>query len=442
MVENENISTLTSDFSEWIATLKNKIRSARNKLVFSVNSQVLELYWELGKDIAEKQQQSSFGSNFIEQISEELKRDFPEIKGFSRRNLYAILQWYKFYMTKYQFVPHRVAQIPWSHNRIIVSKIKDIEVAEFYVEETAKNAWDRDTLEIQIENKYHLKADISTHNFSNTLSAKQSELATQTLKDPYNFDFLGLENDALEKAIEDELIKNVTKFLLEHRILPITISDICLISYKDFYGLDNAAMIENGRSEVIPTQQFHAVKKEILSYKANKNTPVFIHLGKFSKQKNHQLLIDTFNRVDKKGADFLLLIIGADFDSDEGKQLQKGACDKIKFLGTKQNVNDYLLNANAFCLSSIYEGLPISLLEALSAGCVPICTPAGGIPNVITHGVTGILSDDFSDLGYYEAVMSYLNNRVPIDREVFIQYFKENYSINKSAILHHELYSQ
>ncbi len=215
MVENENISTLTSDFSEWIATLKNKIRSARNKLVFSVNSQVLELYWELGKDIAEKQQQSSFGSNFIEQISEELKRDFPEIKGFSRRNLYAILQWYKFYMTKYQFVPHRVAQIPWSHNRIIVSKIKDIEVAEFYVEETAKNAWDRDTLEIQIENKYHLKADISTHNFSNTLSAKQSELATQTLKDPYNFDFLGLENDALEKAIEDELIKNVTKFLLE-----------------------------------------------------------------------------------------------------------------------------------------------------------------------------------------------------------------------------------
>ena len=255
--------------------------------------------------------------------------------------------------------------------------------------------------------------------------------------------FLHTLHSIAPKTVGFSFQKKINRFFYRtNRILPITISDICLISYKDFYGLDNAAMIENGRSEVIPTQQFHVVKKEILSYKANKNTPVFIHLGKFRKEKNHQLLIDTFNRVDKKGADFLLLIIGADFDSDEGKQLQKGACDKIKFLGTKQNVNDYLLNANAFCLSSIYEGLPISLLEALSAGCVPICTPAGGIPNVITHGVTGILSDDFSDSAYYNAVMSYINSSVIIDREVLIQYFKENYSINKSAILHHELYSQ
>lgn len=216
ILENQNTKfTPTSEFLEWITTIKKKIRSARNKLAFSINSQVIEMYWELGKEIAEKQQASSFGSNFIEQISQELKHDFPEIKGFSRRNLYAVLQWYKFYSEKYQFVPHHVAQIPWTHNRMIVSKIKNIDVAEFYVGETAKNAWDRDTLEIQIENKYHLKIGTSTHNFSTTLPEKQSELATQTLKDPYNFDFLGLENDALEKAIEDELVKNVTKFLLE-----------------------------------------------------------------------------------------------------------------------------------------------------------------------------------------------------------------------------------
>lgn len=112
-------------------------------------------------------------------------------------------------------MPQVVAQIPWGHNRLIITKIKDIEEAEFYCRATIHNAWDRDTLEIQIDNKYYLTIENSTHNFSNTLPAKQSELATQTLKDPYNFDFLGLESDALEKAIEDELVRNITKFLLE-----------------------------------------------------------------------------------------------------------------------------------------------------------------------------------------------------------------------------------
>ena len=213
MFELQNITT--SDFFEWITALKAKICSARNKLAFSINSQVIELYWEIGRDIAEKQQNSGWGSNFVEKIAEELKQDFPEIKGFSRRNIYAILQWYKFYSEKYQFVPQAVAQIPWGHNRLIITKVKNIDEAEFYCQAVVQNAWDRDTLEVQIENKYFLTAGNSTHNFNNTLPAKQYELANQTLKDPYNFDFLGLENEALEKAIEDELTKNITKFLLE-----------------------------------------------------------------------------------------------------------------------------------------------------------------------------------------------------------------------------------
>ncbi|MDR2691772.1 MAG: PDDEXK nuclease domain-containing protein [Dysgonamonadaceae bacterium] len=213
---NKNTTAINmTDFTTWIKTLKSKIHTARNKLVFSINSQILELYWEIGRDIVEKQQNSNWGSSFVEKIAEELKHEFPEIKGFSRRNVYAILQWYKFYSAKYQFVPHAVAQIPWGHNRLIVSKIKDVETAEFYVIETAKNAWDRDTLEIQIENNYHLKIGNLTHNFAETLPAQQSQFVVQILKDPYNFDFLGLENDALEKAIEDELAKNITKFLLE-----------------------------------------------------------------------------------------------------------------------------------------------------------------------------------------------------------------------------------
>jgi predicted nuclease of restriction endonuclease-like (RecB) superfamily len=216
MSDTQNIQKIaTTDFLEWLTALKTKIRSARNKLAFSINSQVLELYWEIGKDITEKQQNSYWGSGFIEQIATELKHEFPDITGFSRRNVYVILQWYKFYSIKYQFVPRHVAQIPWSHNRIILNKIKDINEAEFYCHATAYNAWDRDTLEIQIEDGYYTKIGKSSNNFENTLPATQSQLALQTLKDPYNFDFLGLESNALEKAIEDELTKNITKFLLE-----------------------------------------------------------------------------------------------------------------------------------------------------------------------------------------------------------------------------------
>ena len=112
-------------------------------------------------------------------------------------------------------MPHGVAQIPWGHNLLIINKIKDIDEAEFYCRATAHNAWDRDTLEIQIEDGYYSKIGKGNNNFENTLPVVQSQLAAQALKDPYNFGFLGLENDALEKAIENELAKNITKFLLE-----------------------------------------------------------------------------------------------------------------------------------------------------------------------------------------------------------------------------------
>ncbi|MDC8002272.1 PDDEXK nuclease domain-containing protein [Aequorivita todarodis] len=203
------------DYYNWIHNLKSKIHAAQTKVALSLNSQLLELYWEIGKDITERQENTDWGSKFIEQTAIELKNEFPEMRGFSRRNLYAIRQWYKFYSEKYQFVPQSVAQIPWGHNRLIISKTKDIDEAEFYCNETIKNGWDRDTLEIQITNKLFFNKGAAITNFPKTLPATQSKLAEQALKDPYNFDFLGLQNDALERAIEDELVKNITKFLLE-----------------------------------------------------------------------------------------------------------------------------------------------------------------------------------------------------------------------------------
>lgn len=204
-----------SDFANWIIDLKSKIHEAQRKVAFSINSQLIELYWEIGKSIAEKQDKANWGSNFIEKVAIELKHEFPQINGFSRRNLYAMSQWYRFYSQKYQFVPQPVAQIPWSHNRLIISKVKDIEKAEFYCLKTIENGWDRETLEIKIIRNLFEKSGKAIHNFENTLPAPQSRLVEQTLKDPYNFDFLGLEDDALEKAIENELTKHITDFLLE-----------------------------------------------------------------------------------------------------------------------------------------------------------------------------------------------------------------------------------
>ena len=204
-----------SEYIEWINRIKLSIRSARAKASFSVNKQLLELYWNIGKDITEKQQNSSWGSSFIEQVAIDLKREFPEITGFSRRNLYAIRQWYQFYATDYEFVPHPVAQIPWGHNRLIISKIKSIEKALFYATETVLQGWTRDILEVQIDNNVFERKGKGIHNFKQTLPDEQLQIASQVLKDPYNFDFLGLQEDALEREIEKELTKNITEFLLE-----------------------------------------------------------------------------------------------------------------------------------------------------------------------------------------------------------------------------------
>ncbi|MDR0646609.1 MAG: PDDEXK nuclease domain-containing protein [Elusimicrobiota bacterium] len=204
-----------TDFSKWISELKSKIHFKRNKIIYTLNAQIIEIYWDLGKDIYHKQQSVKWGSNFIDRTVLELRREFPEIKGFSRRNVYAMVQLYKFYSSKYQIVPRRVAQLPWGHNRLIVSKVKSLKEAEFYALSSINNGWDRDMLEIQIENNLYAKAGKSINNFKMLLPATQSKVAEQSLKDPYNFDFLGLENGALEKAIEDELTANITKFLLE-----------------------------------------------------------------------------------------------------------------------------------------------------------------------------------------------------------------------------------
>ncbi|SDD55278.1 Predicted nuclease of restriction endonuclease-like (RecB) superfamily, DUF1016 family [Pricia antarctica] len=204
-----------SEYGDWIKSIKDKIRSAKNKAALSVNQQLIQLYWELGKDITFKMKDSNWGSKVIEQISIDLNNEFPDMKGFSKRNLYAVRQWYLFYSQRFEFVPQSVAQLPWGHNRLIITKIKDVEKALFYSIETVKNGWPRDILEVQIDDNLIERVGGTSNNFESTLPVPYSKMAGQTLKDPYNFDFLGLENEAKEREIENEISRNITDFLLE-----------------------------------------------------------------------------------------------------------------------------------------------------------------------------------------------------------------------------------
>lgn len=220
-------------------------------------------------------------------------------------------------------------------------------------------------------------------------------------------------------------------FYKKEKIHPICISEICKKSYEDFYKLDNAPVVDNGRASIPLSSKIKDVKLEIESCKKTKDSKVFIHVARFNKQKNQQLLIDSFNHLNAEGYDFILLVIGSGFDSEEGMRLRKTACDRIYFLGEKNNVNDYLSCSQAFCLTSTYEGLPISLLEALSCGVTPICTSVGGIPDVIVDGVNGYLASEQDVETYCNAIIRYINK--PLSSQFLINFYKENYSMEVCA---------
>jgi len=155
------------------------------------------------------------GDSIVDMLAGDLRREFPDMKGFSRANIFNIRQWYLFYSTRDEKVQQLVRQLPWGHNMVIVNKIKDPSEAIFYLAEAIRNNWSRNVLIHQIESGLYQRKGKVLHNFEATLPAPQSDLARQTLKDPYVFDFLSLGEEAQEREIEKELTKHITKFLLE-----------------------------------------------------------------------------------------------------------------------------------------------------------------------------------------------------------------------------------
>jgi predicted nuclease of restriction endonuclease-like (RecB) superfamily len=208
-------SPFLTTYASWITDLKLQIARARQRAALSLNTALIELYWQIGKSMVEKEKTAGWGSGFIGRMSRDLTSAFPDMKGFSRRNLYVIRQWFLFYSVRFAIVPQAGAQIPWTHNRLILNKIKDIDEALWYASAAATHGWGRDTLELKIERDEYRRTGKSVTNFGQTLAASQSELAQVALKDPYNFDFLGLGDEAQEREIETALTGRITDFLLE-----------------------------------------------------------------------------------------------------------------------------------------------------------------------------------------------------------------------------------
>lgn len=205
-----------SEYRQFITAIKSKIQASQIKAAIKVNVELLRLYWEIAEMITIKQEESNWGDNFIEQVSKDLKSEFPNMKGFSRTNLLYMKKWYLFWTN--ENVPQVVGeifQIPWGHNREIITKVKNSEEAIFYARKTIENGWSRAVLVHQIEGYLYHRLSKSITNFDAKLPPIQSDLAKATLKDPYNFDFLMLTEKHNERELEDALMDQITHFLLE-----------------------------------------------------------------------------------------------------------------------------------------------------------------------------------------------------------------------------------
>ncbi len=207
-LRNNNYFALLQD-------IKDKIKSAQLKAVVSVNKELIRLYWDIGKRIVEEQAKSKWGDNFIENLSSDLSKEFPDLKGVSKTNLKNMKQWYLFYRKSDVISQQLVGQLPWGHNILIINKTKDLNEAIFYLQESIKNNWSRSILLHQIESEAHKRKGKSINNFEISLPKIQSDLANETIKDPYVFDFLTLSDKYQEKDLENQLTDHITKFLLE-----------------------------------------------------------------------------------------------------------------------------------------------------------------------------------------------------------------------------------
>jgi predicted nuclease of restriction endonuclease-like (RecB) superfamily len=214
VVPSARASVIPLDYADWLASLKSRIAGARQRAALAVNQELVQLYHHIGAEILERQTRQGWGARVIDRLASDLRAAFPEMKGFSSRNL----KYMKYFAEKCPFGKigqQAAAQLPWFHIVTLLTKVSEDAAREWYAIQAVQHGWSRPTLEVHIKNQLHLRQGTAITNFDRHLPAAHAQLAAEALKDPYVFDFLGLGDEALERDIENALMRHITRFLLE-----------------------------------------------------------------------------------------------------------------------------------------------------------------------------------------------------------------------------------
>ncbi len=210
----ELLTSPPEGYTEWLKEIKSRIRSTQQRAVLAANSAMITLYWQIGRDILERQSQNGWGTKVIDRLAADLRHEFPEVRGFSASNL-KYMRRFAEECPSFQIGQQPVDQLPWSHIIRLITKVSDHVEREWYAQATIEYGWSRDILAHQIESGLFRRQGSAITNFVQNLPEAQSELARQTLKDPYVFDFLTVGKEAQERDIENALVDHISRFLLE-----------------------------------------------------------------------------------------------------------------------------------------------------------------------------------------------------------------------------------
>jgi len=213
-MSEDELTVGPTGYADWLAELKQRIHAAQQRATLAVNRELVLLYWQIGQDILARQASQGWGSKVVDRLARDLCNAFPDMKGFSPRNLKYMRAFAEAWPDG-EFVQAALAQLPWYHQLALLDKLQTAEERQWYAAQALENGWSRNVLVMQIESGLRQRTGAAITNFSQRLPRPQSDLARESLKDPYRLDFLGLGKEAQERAIEDALVKHVTQFLME-----------------------------------------------------------------------------------------------------------------------------------------------------------------------------------------------------------------------------------
>lgn len=201
-------------YADWLADLKTRIHRAQQRAALAVNRELVLLYWQIGRDILARQAEQGWGAKVIERLAQDLRAAFPDMKGFSRANLMYMRAFAEAWPDA-AIVQQAVGQLPWGHNLVLLTRLKEPDSRLAYARAAIEYGWSRNVLNIHIETRRLERTGKATSNFAERLPTPDSDLARESFKDPYLFDFLNVGKEADEREIETALIRHITQFLLE-----------------------------------------------------------------------------------------------------------------------------------------------------------------------------------------------------------------------------------